>query len=186
MSDTSKLSQVITNFLSAEQALAELAGEQARLAAAASDFHKAAGGLAAAEKRSTERTRDSLSELEKLREQLRAHLEGSANWTQQSAETDQAIAAAAQKMKAVLDTLLEINPEAMSRDLAEMRRADADNASELREVRRLVADIERAARTLKSGQLETQRGQQLLVRLQIATLVSAAVAAGCAIAGLLL
>jgi hypothetical protein len=182
MSDEATLDTVVKRFVSAEQALIDLRAQQAHLLEATSRFNATDDEL-------RDRTGSALAALEDARTRLREQMEASATITKGTGDLHQSLTKAAKEVGLVLQTLRQIDPAAMSRDLGELRRATADNAAEVRELRRLVAEVQRNHDTLVTTHAalvathaDTARRIRLLLPVGMATLLISLTAVVIAIA----
>ena len=130
------LDTVVGRFVSAEQALLDLRAEQARLLDATTRFISSDDEMRG-------RNATAVDALEEARARLRQQILSGEEITKDTGDLHRSLAEAVDEIGQVLQTLRSIDPAAMSRDLAELRRDGADNASEVRELRRLTAELQR-------------------------------------------
>lgn len=130
------LTDVVSRFIAAEGALDGLRVRQ-------SELREAAAQLSEATTTMDQRTVSSVDALEAIRADLRRKLHEEHEYATRQAALDGDIADVLNEFELVLEQLRAIDPARLTRDLSEIRRDGADNASELREVRRLVDGIER-------------------------------------------
>jgi len=171
--DDVSLDEVVRRFVDAETALIDLRQHQTSLLDATQRF-------IATDAQLTDRTAGALAALEDARARLREQMESGAEIVQSTTELHASFAGTTTEVGLVLQTLRQIDPARMVRDLDELRRAGADNAAELREVRRLIVDLERihgdlAAQHAKltDAHADSLKRLKLLVPLSIVTLVVA-------------
>jgi hypothetical protein len=148
MSDeTTTLDEVIQRFVTAEQALVDLRSRQSDLIKAAERFREADTDL-------RNRTGSALSALEEARERLREQMKNGAEVAKDTRKLQGSFAETTREIGLVLETLRSIDPAEMSRGIGEIRRDAADNAAELRELRRLIFDLQRNQDSLAASQAE--------------------------------
>ena len=167
------LDTVVSRFISAEQALLDLRAEQARLLDATTRFISSDDEM-------RDRTATALEALEEARARLRQQILSGEEITKDTGDLHRSFAEAVAEIGQVLQTLRSIDPAAMSRDLAELRRDGADSASEVRELRRLSAELQRThdqltvshAALVSAHNTSIQR-LRLLIPVGVATLAAA-------------
>lgn len=167
------LDAVVSRFVSAEQALLDLRTEQSRLLDATTRFISSDDEMRG-------RTATALEALEEARARLRQQILSGEEITKDTGDLHRSLSEAVTEIGQVLQTLRSIDPAAMSRDLADLRRDGADNASEVRELRRLTAELQRThdQLTISHAALVSEHNNsiqrlRLLVPVGLATLAAA-------------
>jgi len=149
MSDSSNVNDpnlegVVKRFLSAEEALIDLRSQQQRLLDATTKYNAADADL-------RDRTNKALDALEDARARLRKQMESAEEISKDTSGLHRSLASATDEIGQVLQTLRQIDPAGMTRNIAELRRDGADQAVETREVRRLIAEVQRTHDQLVVG-----------------------------------
>jgi chromosome segregation ATPase len=134
---TDPLTDVVGRFVAAESALDALRIRQTELRDATAQLRDAASDMG-------ESTTRSVAALEDVRSDLRRRFEEEEARAVRQEAIDTEVAQVLAEMRLVLEQLRAIDPARVAHDLSEIRRDGADNASELREVRRLTDSVERA------------------------------------------
>jgi hypothetical protein len=145
MTDTTnaeQLTELVDRFIRADEALESILDERARLAKASAELAKARTDTEA-------RTTTSLAALEQIRADLRFRLEQEVKFQEDAKQYEGALGSVLGEVSLTLQRLRSIDPEQFARDLAELRRDGADNAAELREVRRITGELQREQSTLR-------------------------------------
>lgn len=130
------LTDVVGRFIAAEGALDALRIRHVELREAASQLYDASTEM-------DQRTGASVEALEAVRADLRRRLEDEHELADRQQAIDAAVAEVMAELRLVLEQLRAIDPARVAHDLSEIRRDGADNASELRELRRLTDSVER-------------------------------------------
>lgn len=152
---TETLTELVERFLRADEALESVVDERARLAAAARDLAEARSDMA-------ERTVTGIEALEALRTQLRERMSAEAEYAEAVSQHEGSLAELLAEVSSLLVQLRGIDPVQFARELGELRRDSADNAAEVREVRRALGEVERfQAAVSTSVQAAVQRMDQL-------------------------
>ncbi|CAB4594878.1 MAG: hypothetical protein F2534_20410 [Actinobacteria bacterium] len=155
--DGGSLTDLVERFLRADEALEFVVDERARLAAASKE-------LAQARTHMDVRTQSSVDALEQLRAQLRERMDAEADYAEAVQQHEGAVTELLHEVTALLTQLREIDPARFAREIDELRRDSADNASEVREVRRVIADLERHHAALVAEARSTSQMLEQVVR----------------------
>lgn len=131
------IQDVVHRFVTAEQTLVDLQSERQRLLDATQRF-------IASDEDVRSRSSSALEALEEARARLREQYLASEGVTKTTGDLQTSTVEVLDEVGRVLETLREIDPAAMTRELSDLRRDSHDNAAEVRELRRLVAELQRS------------------------------------------
>jgi len=135
-SENEDLASIVQRFVAAEDALSSIAERREELRTATRELQETRASTSAS-------TTSSMEALESVREDLRSRIQADERLAAARAELDVETGDVMSEIRDVLASLRAIDPTKFATELAELRRDGADNAAEVREVRRLTADVQR-------------------------------------------
>jgi len=141
-SETEQLTAVVDRFIRADEALESILDERARLSTAATELTTARTDM-------EQRTSTSVEALEQIRAELRLRMEQEARYTEGASRYEGTLSELLGEVSLTLQRLRSIDPEQFARDLTDLRRDGADNAAELREIRRTAGELQREQSILR-------------------------------------
>lgn len=138
------LSDIVQRFVAAEDALTTLRERGGELQRAAEHLQQVTSAVDTS-------TRTSVEALEQTRADLRRRLETEQELAGNRGQLDTAIGEVMAEVHQVLVALQSIDPVRFAAELGELRRDGADNATEVREVRRLTDEVQRDQAALRQS-----------------------------------